>query len=345
MQKSKLDTAFIAVAVFIASCTGVQADSKLLFVGCGGLCIMDPEPGAVPVSLPLEFPETVDFYDDWYDTVFVIPKWDELPVDVSWSPDGTLIALKTSWGHSGQNSIYTLSSDGTGLQEIVSQPCCEGAERRNSDRTQHQPIECCGDHIPSYFRSGIAWSPDGSELAYVHLDGYIEVYFSHGVLSRSFAIQHNAGSWGWPSIDWTSDGIIYFSGNFDAKIYTLHSDGSGLDSLSISGSNFEVSPDGETLAYTTGDYPDRQIFLLDVGSGATTYLTDGYGPEWSPDSQQISFSHREIANREIAIINQDGSGKQTVYEDSGWGSIDWSPWMPSTSVRSATWGEVKHENH
>ena len=329
----------LLIAILLTTGSIEAQSSKLLFVGCGGLCVMDPEPGAVPVSLPLEFPETVDFYDDWYDSVFVIPKWDELPVDVSWSPDGTLIALKTSWGHSGQNSIYTLSSDGTGLREVVSQPCCEGAERRNSDRTQHQPIECCGDHIPSFFRSGIAWSPDGSELAYVHVDGHIEVYFSHGVLSRRFTTQLSTDAW--PSIDWTSDGIIYFSSSFDGKIYTLHSDGSGIDSLSISGSDFEVSPDGETLAYTTGDYPDRQIFLLNVGNGATTYLTDGHGPEWSPDSRQIAFFH----NREIVIINQDGSGKQTVYEGSGW-AIDWSPWLDTpTGIAPASWGEVKYEQN
>ena len=345
------------ISFILIPCTGIQADSKLLFAGCGGLCIMDPIPGAVPVSLTgiLEFPE-VEFVREDSRSRWVFTKGpNEISGNVAWSPDGTLIALKTYWGVNNQNSIYVLRSDGTDLQEIVTQECCYGLEPITSDRLAGNPDQrnCCDPHI-GFFRSDLTWSPDGTEVAYIHFDGTINTYHINGELARSF--------WpGWPpgvgdiyfnitSIDWGPDGLIYFSPEYhrDRQIYTIYPDGSGLDSLEVKGFQFEVSPDGTTLAYTT-DYPDYKIFLINLKSRAITYLTDGFGPEWSPDSQHIAFIERDDwRNRSIKLINLDGSGEQTIYEfEDSHGypvniNIDWSPWLPGeTSVAPASWGQVK----
>ena len=291
----------LVAAVLIASCTGIQADSKLLFAGCGGLCIMDPAPGAMPGSLILELPE-VEFIIEVAGENQVYTKGDEYPGNVSWSPDATLIALKSYWGFNGRNSVYILRSDGSELQEIATQDCCYGPEPA-------YPDECC-DPLQPEFRSEVTWSPDGTELAFIKWGGSFEVYHSNGELARNFdpAVREYFLH---PSIAWGADGKIYFSPERDRQIYTIHPDGSGLDSLGVVGYKFEVSPDGTILAYTN-DYPDHKIYLMNMDSRSVAYLTHGYGPEWSPDSKQIAFQEKDGSqNRAIKIINLDGSGEQT----------------------------------
>ena len=343
----------LVVAALIASCAGIQA--KILFPGCGGLCIMDPAPGAVPVALVdnLEFP----FVEFLTRSGGSVTKRGETLGTVSWSPDGTLIALKTYWNNN-QNSIYLLRSDGTDLQEVVTQKCCYGAVRAGHDSVVDWG-DCC-DPEPGFFRSEVTWSPDGSRLAYVHLVGTIDFYFPYaypyGELDRSLPppLEESVGE---PSIDWSPNGLIYYSNWEQGQIYTVYPDGSGLDSLGVRGHSFEVSPDGTTLAYTTGFPETQEIFLMDLNSRSSTYLTNGNGPEWSPDSQQIAFLEQEKEgwfwiNRAIKIIHRDGSGEQTIYEYetvplNSFGhpaeqDIDWSPWLPeSTSIESISWGEVK----
>ena len=271
-----LDASFVAAAI-IASCTGIEADSKLLFVGCGGLCVLDPEPGAVPSAITWETPER-DFTNTDGKVLFTgVPVWDgESISNAVWSPDGTVLAVTTVWGLDGQNSILTVQPDGTNAEAIVTHPCCVALLPDE---------EGWGDPVPRYTKSNLSWSPEGDRLAYVSDIGNIDIYRVDGTRERFFPALPVADR---PWFDWGPSGLMYFS-DVGKPVYTIHPDGSGLDSLAISGYAFEVSPDGQTLAYTTG-HPDHQIYLLNTATRESSYLTDGYGPEWSPDGSYDRLS-------------------------------------------------------
>ena len=180
----RLDAA--CVALLIASCTGIQADSKLLFVGCGGLCVLDPEPGAVPSAITWETPER-DFTDTDGKVLFTgVPVWDgESISNAVWSPDGTVLAVTTVWGLDGQNSILTVQPDGTNAEAIVTHPCCSGYAFEVSPDGQtlayttgdpdHQIyLLSTATRESSYLTDGYGpeWSPDGSTIAFLQRTGW-----------------------------------------------------------------------------------------------------------------------------------------------------------------------------
>jgi Tol biopolymer transport system component len=99
-------------------------------------------------------------------------------------------------------------------------------------------------------------------------------------------------------------------------------DGEGMKELISSDSNngdISISPNGETMAFTSDRTGTTELFKLDLKTLELTQLTDNELVEkfssWSPDGERIAFSMREnndLAKADIYIINSDGSNQQQI---------------------------------
>lgn len=81
--------------------------------------------------------------------------------------------------------------------------------------------------------------------------------------------------------------------------------GKQLMRADVGTSDYDVSPDGQTLAFVAdggdgGVYPDIDVFLVEIGSSDAKNLTEGNPapdnvPQFSPDGRLLAFSRQHIA--------------------------------------------------
>ena len=72
----------------------------------------------------------------------------------------------------------------------------------------------------------------------------------------------------------------------------------------VSGTEFELSPDGHQAAFIRQTESDNDIWVVDLARGVPSRFTTNPAPEiwpvWSPDSREIAFSRsRQSGEREI----------------------------------------------
>jgi Tol biopolymer transport system component len=207
-----------------------------------------------------------------------------LPCNGPWSPDGQRLTCAAFSDDESLTGIYTLrSSDGGGLTRITSDP---GGE------------DCAGDY-----------SPNGKRLVFLRANDTIFALFTiklaGGALrqispsgSSDFFINFECGNWS------PQGNEILFSAHVPdterSTIWTVHSDGTGLHKLPISGcggSRFDLT--------TAGCFNAR----------------------WSPDGTKIIFNRfQPQVGEDIYTANADGSNPSPAVasplddEDTDWGT-------------------------
>ncbi len=148
--------------------------------------------------------------------------------------------------------------------------------------------------FPIPFYQSVAWSPDGSKLAFAAV----------------------TTSW--------DEGY---------GIFLVDSDGSNLTRLETGGQPalYPVfSPDGSRIAFTARHDGKSDVYVIEVGGGERVRLTDhqaddGY-PSWSPDGARIAFHSNRDGNYEIYVMNEDGSGVVRITDHP---ADDYNPaWSP-----------------
>ncbi len=72
-----------------------------------------------------------------------------------------------------------------------------------------------------------------------------------------------------------------------------------------------LSPDGETIVFTSERKGWWKIWKMDLRSGEVSQLTNSssaeYAPSWSPDGNQIIFTSGRSGNADLFVMNTDGS--------------------------------------
>src|SRR5579859_1370781 len=203
---------------------------------------------------------------------------------------------------SGQGQIAFISSSG----DLV----LMGADGSSYTTLEPGPVD------------SLAWSPDGSELAFAgNCDKKTCLYIltAEGRLTRF--TDNNSITDEDPVLSPYGAKIAFVSDS--SYINVMNADGSHRVRLGA-GSSPAWSPDGKRLAFVRNE--DAHIYLVNAdGSGLTalknTLANSINRPAWSPDGRQMAFTGGSDG---LYVVNADGSGLRqlsAVYS----GEPDWSP--------------------
>ncbi|MEA2022750.1 MAG: Ig-like domain-containing protein [Actinomycetota bacterium] len=204
----------------------------------------------------------------------------------------------------------------------------------------------------SFFKSGPAWSPDGSKIAFwsqrggghnvwlMDADGSNPVNLTAAPLSDNYE----------PS--WSPDGskIAFMTGrDANSEIYVMNADGSDPKNLSNDSAwdgDPAWSPDGSKIAFSSNRDGNYEIFVMNADGSdpknlSNTAVAENAVPAWSPDGSKIAFTSDRDGNNEVYVMDADGSdpknlSKNPVYDqDPAW-SPDGSK-IAFTSDRDGDW--------
>ena len=169
-----------------------------------------------------------------------------------------------------------------------------------------------------------AWSPDGSQLAYVSFENKKPVVYVQTLATRERrAVASFKGSNSAPA--WSPDGkrlAVVLTGQGGSQIFLVNVDGSGLQRLSrSSGIDTEpnFSPDGRSIIFTSDRGGSPQIYRMSVTDGENSHAerltfegSYNVSPDFSHDGKSFTFIHRnnnqfnvavqEIGSRQVQIL-------------------------------------------
>jgi len=191
----------------------------------------------------------------------------------------------------------------------------------DSDGHNEQTVLAQNDPIMSP-----AWSPDGSQLAYVSFEtGHAVVYVQSLYSNQRRVLANFRGSNSAPV--WSSDGkqmALVLTRDGSSQIYLARPDGGDLRRITFSGAidtEPHFSPDGQYLLFTSDRGGSPQIYRMPVKGGPTERLTFGDGsnfsPRHSPDGKNFAFAH--LNNGRFYIAMQDfQTGQMSLLTEGGW---------------------------
>ena len=255
--------------------------------------------------------------------------------------------LRWDGGDNHYWSLYTINSDGTNDQKIVSSDMQLCGTEWSPDGTKilvsgmvaptlASPrllyiLNADGTNLQNLSQLTEAslprWSPDGNKITVTKFfpeeDYRSEIWIMNADGSDQKSIIEGQGS----SFFTNGTKLIYTSAKTgNSEIYTCNIDGTNrlkITSTAESESNVDVSPDGAWLVYTLPANPTDintwEIYRMNLdGTNITRLTNNNYLDEqarWSPDGTQIAFiSSRGNASRrsEVYIMNADGTNVKKV---------------------------------
>lgn len=170
-----------------------------------------------------------------------------------------------------------------------------------------------------------AWSPDGTQLAYVSFETRKPVVFVHTLATgRRKALANFKGSNSAPA--WSSNGqqlAVVLTKDGGSQIFSMSADGSGLNRLtSTGGINTEpaYSHDGRSIYFTSDRGGSPQIYRMSTNGGDASRVTfeGGYNisPRISPDDKTLTYVTRRDGQFRIAALEL-ASGTEMLLTNTG----------------------------
>ena len=164
----------------------------------------------------------------------------------------------------------------------------------------------------------LAWSPDGTKLAFSDVGG---IYVVNADGSGETRVPNTSRNDQTPA--WSPDGTKFAMrslGDRDGGIAVISVDGSGRRWLTnqIMDGQPTWSPDGSKIAYSSSD----DIFVINADGSSRTRLARIEGiesdPSWSPDGRQIAFRH----NSTISAVDVDGGKARQLVSPGGTAAVN-----------------------
>ncbi|MDZ4764965.1 MAG: hypothetical protein SGI73_10465 [Chloroflexota bacterium] len=217
----------------------------------------------------------------------------------AWSSDGHYLAFQSLSEENQSAEIFILD--------------VFGGERRQLTRTDSNS-------------SDPAWSPDGSQIAFVLGYGLIHVIDLDGTHGYEVARGFNP--------EWSPDStnLLYasFRGNYEQGIYIVNVDGGdarpvfALGILDLAYWSPSWSADNRYVAFVSESEGNPEIYRVDVACvldldacdrrplRLTTNPRRDISPSWSPDSREIAFACETPDGSAICLMDADGNASRRV---------------------------------
>jgi Tol biopolymer transport system component len=274
-----------------------------------------------------------------------------------WSHDGRRVVF-ASLTSRDTVIVYVEDADGSGRHRIARLPggeSCVDARWSPDDSAIALAVGCeidgttiwvlRGGHKPRRFGRGrfccVAprWSPDGRSLLVGDFvpNRLVRIDVATGTQQRIPHTRFSDVRWFWA---WSKRGDrVYFIGADDA-LHTVKLDGSGRRQLirDLAVSDFDLSPDGQTIVFTGSDGRRRSIYSVPARGGNGQKLTDGrhdYQPAWSPGGRLIAFTREYVSAAgvrtnvtHIFTMRADGSQQRDVSGATNGNNDDNPRWIP-----------------
>jgi len=236
------------------------------------------------------------------------------PEDPVWSPDGAKIRLAIDAGEYGNNSLWEMSVDGSGLHTILANgtPSRQAGGNWTADG-KYFLFSGCERYDCNLWAIRDDWS-------WFRRSHHVPVPLTSGPDSLHVAIPTQTGS-----------RIFAFSFRSHRELEELVPGSLRFTSLSVDANAAEaaVSADGQMVVYS--DRPDSSLWRSRTDGSQRIRLTnpplEGSFPRWSPRGEQILFTGvRPGQPRQIYLLTADGGSLRPVLPK-GWEGLnaDWSP--------------------
>jgi Tol biopolymer transport system component len=208
----------------------------------------------------------------------------DVGVDVAVTARNGKVAFIRSTGPNGgpPSAIWVMNDDGSGQAKVA-------------DTTQG---------------SSLAWSPDGTRLAFQDVGG---IYTINADGTGETRLVGTSNGESWPA--WSPDGTkLAFRSLTAGGIVVANVDGTGRRTVTKDDvASPAWSPDGRRLAYSRSGH----IYVVNVDGTGEKRLptTDGFedSPTWSPDGRQIAFR----SNSTISVVDLDGGRARALASPGG----------------------------
>ncbi len=217
------------------------------------------------------------------------------PTQPSWSPHGNRIAYWIADSKTSQRDIYTIDPDTANAKPV--------ALTRDA-ALDWNPI----------------WAPDGRTIYFASDRGGTMGLWRIGIDEKSGTPRGEPQPINLPAryaahftIDRSGRQLLFASHERYDGIRRARRDGSELSTI-VGGSMpiflYDLSPDGQSIAYSTFDR-DEQLFVVKTDGTDSRQITDSperkRGVSWTPDGKIVYYSNRS-GTQQIWQINPDGTG-------------------------------------
>ncbi len=253
---------------------------------------------------------------------------------ISWSPDGKLIAFSDTDATSNHLRLYLISPESMQIRQVDLPERCEHQMQPAFSRDGKWLAYLCG------FTSGLEAlfivSPSGGKSTQIaSIEGFIEgIAWTHNSKSLIFSNDSGGGAqlfeiplangkvrklpFGdaalWPAISPAGDRAAY--GLFSRNINIWRQDLSKADGLPVKlisstreQASPQFSPDGRHIVFESTRSGWREIWMIDADGSNPVQLTSlktaTGSPQWSPNGRKVVFTSRFAGLADIFVVDID----------------------------------------